>query len=75
MRYLLLLLLVVGIILFFYDRMHIPPPKTIEYRYLPRTWMQQLEDNAYAKDEIFDQIYDKETGNVWLQAHQGKKLL
>ena len=75
MKTLLTFLLITGIVLFYYDRTHTPPPAKIEYRYLPRTWMQQLDDNAFTKDEIFSQMYDKETGNVWLQAYQGKKLV
>tara|TARA_B110000977_G_scaffold8942_2_gene11864 strand:+ start:2929 stop:3156 length:228 start_codon:yes stop_codon:yes gene_type:complete len=75
MRLLLIFLLITGIVLFYYDRTHTPPPKKVEYRYLPRNWMQQVDDNAFVKDEIFKEIYDADTGNVWLEAYQGKKLL
>lgn len=75
MRSLLVLILITGILLYYYDRTHTPPPVNIEYRYLPRTWQQQLDDNSYAKDEIFKQMYDPETGNVWLQAYQNKILV
>jgi DNA-binding GntR family transcriptional regulator len=75
MKTVLLFLLITGIVLFYYDRTHTPPPVKIEYRYIPRNWIQQLEDNAFSKDEIFQQMYDSESGNVWLQAYQGKKLV
>ena len=75
MKLLLVALLITGIILFYMNRTYTQSPAQIEYRYLPRNWMQQLDDNAYAKDEIFSQMYDAETGNVWLQAYQGKKLV
>ena len=74
MKRLLTYTLITGIILFYLDRLYTQPPAKIEYRYLPRTWEHQLEDNAYAKDELFQQMFDAETGNVWLQAYQDKKL-
>ena len=75
MRILLLATLLTGIILYVIERLYTPPPKKVEYRYLPRTWNMQLEDNAYSKNEIFKQMYDSKTGNVWLQAYQDEKLV
>ena len=75
MKLILSLLLVVGIFLFFIDRALTCPPSTIEYRYLPRTWNEQLEDNAYSKRDLFKTMYDSETGNIWLQSYQNKKLV
>ena len=74
MKRLLTYTLIIDIALFYLDRLYKPTPSRIEYRYLPRTWNQQLDDNAFAKQEIFKQMYDTDTGNVWLQAYQTKKL-
>lgn len=71
---LLIFTLALGLTLLYIDRTFTPKPAKVEYRYLPRTWNQQLDDNAYAKDEIFQQMIDADTGNVWLQAYQNKKL-
>lgn len=75
MKQLLIFTLIVGILLFYLDRLYTPLPKKIEYRYLPRTWEHQLQDNAFSKQEIFKQMYDAESGNVWLQSYQNKKLV
>ena len=75
MRTLLFFTLLLGVLLYVIDRLYTPPPQTVEYRYLPRTWNMQLEDNAYSKNEIFKQMVDAESGNVWLQAYQTKKLV
>lgn len=75
MRAILLTTLTIGILLYIIDRLYTPPPAKVEYRYLPRTWNMQLEDNAYAKNEIFKQMIDAKSGNVWLQAYQTKKLV
>ena len=71
---LLYITLIIGILLYYFDRKFKPLPAVVEYRYLPRTWDMQIDDNAFTKGEIFTQMIDAETGNVWLQAYQNKKL-
>lgn len=68
-------LLLVGIFTYYLNMTYTPSAKEVEYRYLPRTWQHQLDDNAFSKKEIFKQMYDSETGNVWLQAYQNQKLV
>lgn len=48
------------------------PPPIVEYRYLPRTFLHQIQDNSTIKQDIFKTMFDD--NHLWLQQYADTKL-
>jgi hypothetical protein len=72
MHLLSILFLLLGIILIFIHRAITPIPKEIEYRYLPRTLDQILEDGAYTAD-VFQPMFNED--GPWIKMSTQSKMV